>query len=141
MQNKNLNYEKYLKYKNKYLNLMNQIVGGRGDGDKSCIKITPADNSDDIITVNINIFNNNLNGIFQSFQLEENENNIVVELTNFYCGILCTFLLNNLEEDAILFYKTVVSKNEEVANAVLEEFRNVTLNDVVTRFLSVVNGM
>ena len=28
MQRKNLNYQKYLKYKNKYLNLRNQIGGG-----------------------------------------------------------------------------------------------------------------
>ncbi len=131
MQNKNLNYEKYLKYKNKYLNLMNQI-GGAGDDDKSCIKITPALSSDNIIKVNIKIFNNNLNDIFNSFKSKEN--NIVVELTNFYCGILATFLLNNLMNDAISFYNTVVLPNPNVAIAVLEEFDTLAPNSVLTEF-------
>jgi len=54
MQSKNLNYEKYLKYKNKYLNLMNQIGGGPID-DSIGINVC---HTDSIINKNIIKFNN-----------------------------------------------------------------------------------
>ena len=118
MESKNLNYKKYLKYKNKYLNLMNQINGG---GEEYIIK----KNKDNDITIidNISKINNT------TFHDQK-----VTKLVDVYCEVLATLLLNNLINEAITFYTTIVLLDSEIAAKVDAEIDSLEEKQVLKDF-------
>lgn len=64
------------------------------------------------------------------------ENLIVQKLSNSYCDILATLLLNNLTDKAIEFYKSIVLLDKRVAIKVLQEFTELEEKPVLIEFIA-----
>ena len=117
---------------------MNQIGGGPNDNPINDPYKIKKSHTDSTINFILKIDNNTFNedNINTSLSDLDYENLIVPKLSDSYCAILATLLLNNLTDKAIKFYKSIVLLDKRVAIKVLQEFNDLEEKPVLIEFFA-----